>query len=120
MKIRNGFVSNSSTTSFICDTCHEKFSGMDLSPSECDHHSCVNGHIYCHEERLFVEEIDDDEDDYEDPPKRCPICQMKYITDDDLLKYLIKDSNVYREELVKEIQNRFDKNYNKFVEFIKE
>lgn len=30
MKIRNGFVSNSSSSSFTCDVCVETISGMDI------------------------------------------------------------------------------------------
>lgn len=50
MKIRNGFVSNSSTTSFTCDVCGEEASGQDMSPNECGmicFYEC--DHIYCEE-----------------------------------------------------------------------
>ena len=54
MKIRTGFVSNSSSSSFICDTCKETFEGMDLSPSEVDHSTCVRGHVFCNESKIEI------------------------------------------------------------------
>jgi len=46
MKIRNGFVSNSSSSSFTCAVCGEDHSGMDLCLSECEMFECENGHIF--------------------------------------------------------------------------
>ena len=45
MKIRNGFVSNSSSSSFICDVCGHVESGWDMSMSEM--YECTNGHTFC-------------------------------------------------------------------------
>ena len=42
MKIRNGFVSNSSTSSFICNICGEVEAGMDLSLSDVEMECCEN------------------------------------------------------------------------------
>ena len=47
MKIRTGFVSNSSSSSFVCDFCGEEQSGMDLCLREAGMVECVNGHIFC-------------------------------------------------------------------------
>jgi hypothetical protein len=47
MKTRNGWVSNSSTSSFICGVCEEVEAGMDLSLSDIDMTECENGHLYC-------------------------------------------------------------------------
>lgn len=47
MKIRNGFVSNSSSSSFTCDVCGETQSGMDMSRSEAGMVECENGHTFC-------------------------------------------------------------------------
>ena len=52
MKIRNGFVSNSSSSSFICDVCGNEQSGMDLSLSECEMNECKNGHTFCDEHKI--------------------------------------------------------------------
>lgn len=47
MKRRTGFVSNSSSSSFICDVCGEEVSGMDLSMEDACMYNCENGHIIC-------------------------------------------------------------------------
>lgn len=47
MKVRTGFVSNSSTSSFICEICGEQYSGWDICPSEVDGASCQNEHLFC-------------------------------------------------------------------------
>lgn len=49
MKIRNGFVSNSSSSSFTCDVCGTTESGMDASPSDFDMSTCVNNHTFCND-----------------------------------------------------------------------
>ena len=45
MKIRNGFVSNSSASSFTCDLCGQTETGWDLGPTT----FCDNGHDFCEE-----------------------------------------------------------------------
>lgn len=47
MKIRKGFISNSSSSSFICVVCEEQFSGMDACPSDFACMECVHGHVFC-------------------------------------------------------------------------
>lgn len=47
MKIRNGFVSNSSSSSFTCDVCGTTESGMDASAHDFEMSTCVNGHTFC-------------------------------------------------------------------------
>ena len=49
MKIRRGFVSNSSSTSFTCDVCGYNVSGMDMGYDEAGMYSCENGHEFCRE-----------------------------------------------------------------------
>lgn len=44
MKIRNGFVSNSSSSSFICDVCGTVECGYDASMSDFGMINCENGH----------------------------------------------------------------------------
>jgi len=58
MKIRTGFVSNSSSTSFTCDVCGEDVSGWDLCISDSGMCQCQNGHTFCEEhQRSGVEEL---------------------------------------------------------------
>lgn len=49
MKIRTGFVSNSSSSSFICDVCGTIQSGWSLDLADTDMIMCVNGHVFCSE-----------------------------------------------------------------------
>jgi hypothetical protein len=47
MKIRSGFVSNSSSSSFICNVCGTVESGRDMSAKDFEMTECVNGHTFC-------------------------------------------------------------------------
>lgn len=46
MKIRNGFVSNSSSSSFICEISGRERSGYDISLKDAGMIECVNGHTF--------------------------------------------------------------------------
>ena len=59
MKIRTGFVSNSSSSSFICDVCDSEHSGMDASLEEACMMVCENGHTICTEHLLGEIEIEE-------------------------------------------------------------
>ena len=47
MKYRKSFVTNSSSSSYICDICGENVSGWDMSLGEAEMIECVNGHTMC-------------------------------------------------------------------------
>ena len=49
MKYRKDFVTNSSSSSFICDVCGDDESGFDMSYEDADMYCCVNGHTFCTE-----------------------------------------------------------------------
>lgn len=51
-KFRNGFVSNSSSSSFVCDLCGYKTGGWDMCLSEAEMFECENEHILCDEHML--------------------------------------------------------------------
>ena len=53
MKIRMGFVSNSSSSSFICDITGQIESGMDICLNDAEMSMCVNGHTFLNEYLLF-------------------------------------------------------------------
>jgi len=50
MKIRNGFVSNSSSSSFVCDLCGRSESGWDMCIDDAGMIRCINDHIICENE----------------------------------------------------------------------
>lgn len=46
MKVRNGFVSNSSSSSFVCNVCGEIESGFDCSMKDFEMSQCEHGHVF--------------------------------------------------------------------------
>lgn len=58
MKIRQGFVSNSSTTSFTCDVCGRTEAYHDsIHYTDLDFFKCENGHGLYEEHRIWHEVI---------------------------------------------------------------
>lgn len=55
MKIRSGFVSNSSSSSFTCNVCGTTESGYDASLSDMGMFECVNGHTICDSHQVNAE-----------------------------------------------------------------
>ena len=58
MKIRNGFVSNSSSSSFVCNICGEVEGGYDCSLGDFGMLECEHGHTFhdCHMDKSFHEQ----------------------------------------------------------------
>ena len=52
MKIRTGFVTNSSSSSYICEVCGAAESGYDACLSDLGMTECENGHIFCDDHLL--------------------------------------------------------------------
>lgn len=104
MKIRAGFVSNSSVSSFVCDVCGEAVSGQDLSLSDIGWFTCINEHTICDSCIMLDEKIDSDCDCGEVAEEHCPICMMVAFSSRDLASYLLKLTGITRESVFKEVK----------------
>jgi len=89
MKIRRDFVSNSSSSSYVCDVCSEEVSGMDLSLREAEMVECVNDHTICESHTMESDEPDfTDQDLMEENPelfeklRKMVLADSKYRFDD--------------------------------------
>jgi hypothetical protein len=109
MKFREGFVTNSSSSSFICQVTGRVESGMDLSLSECGMCTCKNGHTF--DDSFLIQpkvaREDNDGYPYEVDIQHCPICQFKEIENEDILKFLMKDQGLTKGAILATIQGRF-------------
>ena len=52
MKYRKDFVTNSSSSSYVCEICGHTESGYDMSLSDAEMMECINGHTFCCDEAL--------------------------------------------------------------------
>lgn len=104
MKLRKGFVSNSSSSSFICDVTGEDVSGWNMCLSEAGMCECENGHIFLDE--YLVGEVDEDNDDwrYEVTGANCPICSMTHNSSANLKAYLSKTTKHKPSDIFAEIK----------------
>ena len=113
MKKRNGFVSNSSSSSFVCGICGEIESGMDLCLSEAEMYECDICHHDFHNDcarpilppDVWNEYRESGASCYGVPEKYCPICLNLFIPDSRVLGYLIEASGKTKEDIIKEIQD---------------
>lgn len=104
MKIRHGFVSNSSSTSFECQICGHTESGYDsVGIEDFGFKRCVNGHIICtdHEKR---DALPDGYDPYEIPEECCPICQYEEPSNANLRSYFLVTTDITIDMVMAEIK----------------
>lgn len=160
MKIRLGFVSNSSSSSFTCDVCGETHSGWDISLEDAGMLECERSHVFCKEHEIAelsveiqrkqilnykysseelknqVEKMSDDEledlisedpegeieeilGDSPTPSDLCPICNFKAISDNDVIKYLLKKANLKKNDLINVFKEEFG-DYETLKKYIRE
>jgi hypothetical protein len=126
MKLRKGFVSNSSSSSFVCDICGGIESGWDLSYSDVDMTECSKGHCFHYgclskKDKAIIEagvkgdedkepdEDDDDDDGEEDiiPTELCPVCQLRVVSDNLVQKFLRMKSGKSLDQLGDDIRAEY-------------
>ena len=130
MKKRLGFISNSSSSSFVCDCGHPVTidDGYDLQDVNIE--KCENGHYICndclpenldhyHHSEKYIELEDYDEDGYLRLIKKshCPYCTLEKISEFDLKLFLFKKYSLNEKSILKEIKTVF-KNYDNFKKYI--
>ena len=113
-KFRSSFVTNSSSSSFICEVCGNVEAGMDLCLSEAEFARCVNGHEFC--ESCVDGDI---EERYEVPADQCPICTLDSIDDSYIVSYISKAHHIDTKEIRKEIRDKF-KDHSELSAFLKD
>lgn len=120
MKLRNGFVSNSSSSSFICDLCGDVESGYDAGLSDMEMFECTNGHTI-HDDcggwddytnAKEYENLSEGDGYYESrcgvPTKYCPICNMNTIQDDNVLKFVLTKLKLSKAAVISEMRKKFN------------
>jgi len=130
MKTRIGFVSNSSSCSFVCAVTGEIESGVDVGLEDVAMVQCENEHTF-YEDYLVdpsketidgsgekLEDWDKNYDRWDVPARFCPICNMKHVAKEDMFKYMLKMLDHTNESMEREIKNRFS-NYDALQEFLK-
>ena len=122
MKRRMGFVSNSSSSSFVCEICHNTESGYDLTLSEAEMVECANYHCVCEAHidvpKEYVRNPDFFNGDYL-KPEHCPICQMRQLPDSELLAFMLKEARQKKVSILTRIRERFP-SYQMFKRWIDE
>ena len=128
MKYRNGFVSNSSSSSFVCEICGEVAAGMDISLPDFDMGQCEIGHIVCFEHinkqkqsqvEIRLGQDNKEIDWWEFPKKMCPMCLLENLSKDDELAYYRYKYNMTPDSTLREIRSEY-KDYEIFTKTITE
>ena len=111
MKLRKGFVSNSSSSSFVCDICGGIESGWDLSYSDVDMTECSKGHCFHYgclskKDKAIIEAGVKGEEDII-PTELCPVCQLRVVSDNLVQKFLRMKSGKSLDQLGDDIRAEY-------------
>jgi len=93
MKIRTSFVSNSSSSSFVCDVSGTCLTGYNdeyeepISRCECGHEFLAEYLLPAKRDLTTQGKRMDSE---QESSERCPLCQFKEISWENLAKYIMK------------------------------
>lgn len=127
MKIRLGFVANSSSTAFVCNVCGTIESGMDMTLGDAGMVECQAGHVFCESHQIGYddpepeEEVEDEEeyDGYYDVnSKKCPICQFTILPNKDFIDFLRITTNTTPEKVLEKVRTMFD-SYAEWQKYLK-
>lgn len=106
MKIRTGFVSNSSSSSFICDVCNHDESGWDIGLDDARMSECRRGHTICDSHIKEVVEAENF-NRHDICSSLCPCCQLNNPTNHAIVDYLLYKYGKKIDEVKKEMKDTF-------------
>lgn len=115
MKIRTGFVSNSSSSSYVCEICNTATEAYDCNIYEIGFCECENGHMFCIDHILF--RTNEPNEDRLIPSIACPICQFKKMPDHLFITYIKKRTGISKEDVLKDMKERF-KDWKELIEYL--
>ena len=109
MKIRINYVSNSSSSSFICDVCGNKEVGYDAMPRDVNMIQCENGHIFC---ECHANKFEHTVETFKDYLKRN--VNFNYMMDENVEKFKIFFNTKYNnvDEMYEQMDGVIESYYN--------
>ena len=118
MKIRSGFVTNSSSSSYICVMCDAKEESWDFPDGWV---ICENEHHLCDK---CAGSIPDESLDHNGqlPATTCPVCRLEAYSNHEMSVYLLKTRQISRDEVfaeIKKVNKRRRKLYDtEYIEYV--